>query len=700
MKNLITGWIFGVVVALLALPAFAADQPDPWAEPAVAYCVEHGILNGEDLRPKEAATRAELASMVVRLLNVQDGTELDDFTDILPSDWYYEDMAKAVAVGVYQGTGSTLNPSGALTREEAMTVLARCFGIPGGETSAVEAYEDAKWVSEWAIGPVSAMVSEGYVRGTGKSLNPLGKVTRQELAQLLYNLAGTIVDHGELPESGNVVLLSGGEIPSNVTIQGDLFLGCDFGEPVTLRNVRVQGRIVLHSGSVTLLGSSCAAEVVCCGQGIQLATDGGSAIRVSGGDAAVSGGGTVTAYGDTKLLDGTFPSLTLLGAEVEALDAARVGSASLAAQGSRLFGAGRVSEAILLQRNCRVETEGTEVLEQIDAGIAGMKILLETPVTETTPATPEFHTTVRFENVDTSNCDGAEDGVRYVTVSWYVDGVLKDRTYRFPMKEGSTASFTGTSDYTGHVEAQGNVMIRVSYHGEAVTKTQQVEKHRELLPTPVRTLEVEAKVLRKTSMYSYSDLSGWLCSVEAGTQVVYDNYAGTFAGRIRLPDGRTGWVRWSDLQISKKNYVQYEDYETYVKENFVNSKGYTSTMKYLVWISLLTQKVNVFEGAQGDWNLIHTFSCCTGKNTTPTIAGVFQYQYRNNYWDFGNYYVNRPMIFNGGHAFHTRTYVKSTGAILDPTIGRPASNGCVRMYDEDVNWLWDNMPFGTTVVVY
>ena len=67
MKKLITGWIFGVVMALLALPALAADQPDPWAETAVTYCVEHGILDAGELRPKEAATRAELASMVVQL---------------------------------------------------------------------------------------------------------------------------------------------------------------------------------------------------------------------------------------------------------------------------------------------------------------------------------------------------------------------------------------------------------------------------------------------------------------------------------------------------------------------------------------------------------------------------------------------------------------------------------------------------------
>ena len=57
------------------------------------------------------------------------------------------------------------------------------------------------------------------------------------------------------------------------------------------------------------------------------------------------------------------------------------------------------------------------------------------------------------------------------------------------------------------------------------------------------------------------------------------------------------------------------------------------------------------------------------------------------------------MIFNGEHAFHTRTY-RTTGGLLDPTIGKPVSNGCVRLYDEAVDWLWNNLPYNTTVVVY
>ena len=37
---------------------------------------------------------------------------------------------------------------------------------------------------------------------------------------------------------------------------------------------------------------------------------------------------------------------------------------------------------------------------------------------------------------------------------------------------------------------------------------------------------------------------------------------------------------------------------------------------------------------------------------------------------------------------------------MDASIGYPISHGCVRMYDEDVAYIYNNIPVGTTVVVF
>ena len=216
----------------------------------------------------------------------------------------------------------------------------------------------------------------------------------------------------------------------------------------------------------------------------------------------------------------------------------------------------------------------------------------------------------------------------------------------------------------------------------------------------VRTINVEATVLYDTNIYSTLSLGGYVGRVKAGTTVIYDNYSGTYAARIRTPDGVKGWVPYSAIRISTRNFVSQYDFTTEQKEGFVNRQGYKSKTDYLIWVSLATQQVVVYQGAQGNWKEIRTFDCCSGKNSTPTIAGVFEIYYKQNAWDFGSYYVATVVGFNGGHAFHTRTYVKGTGGLLDPTIGSPASHGCIRMYDADVAWVSNNMPFGTTVVVY
>ncbi len=216
----------------------------------------------------------------------------------------------------------------------------------------------------------------------------------------------------------------------------------------------------------------------------------------------------------------------------------------------------------------------------------------------------------------------------------------------------------------------------------------------------VHTIDVGATVLYDTGLYADMYLSSKIDTVKAGTYAFYYNYYGTSAAKIRLADGTTGWVPYYSIRISTDNYVLDGDYSEELKVDFVNGRGYSSPTDYLVWISLATQQVMIYTGSEGSWSLLYSFECCSGKNSTPTVGGVFSIQYKQYGWDFDSYYVNTVVGFNGGHAFHTRTYVKSTGGLLDPTMGRPASHGCVRMYDADVQWMYDNLPFGTTVVVY
>lgn len=692
------------VMLFLALPALAADgdDPDTWAQDAVQFAVENGLMDEANLRPRDFATRAELASMVVRLFGAGEMADLTGCSDVPGSAWYYEDMAKAVAMGVLEGSNGKLQPEATLTREQAMVILGRCFGVAEGDTAVLSSFADGYLVSDWSAGMLSSLIEQGTVNGTGTLLDPLGTITRQELAQLLYKLSGTVVRGEEIPSrvNGNATVLTNQQELANLTVDGDLYLCAAQQETMTLRNVRVQGKLVIHGGNVRLTGTSKAGEIVTTGTKVTLETGTNSSVRVAGGSAVLLGSGEVLAQAPVTLEEGNYSLLTVDGTTVTVTAGASVKKAELIGAHSRITGSGTVSNAIIYQKDCLIETADTDIETQIDTTLDGAQIVAQAPATEATPAQPAIQSTIRLDNGTASVEENTEATEKYGVLSWYLDGVLVGKDWKFPLTDGATATVNATVSYAGRLVPTYQLEARLLYKGETISLIQTADRHIEQASSPVRTLEVKATVRYDTSLYGYSDLSGWKGNVKAGTQVVYDNYVGQYSGRIRLPDGTVGWVSWSSLAISNADFVRYTDYTTVEKENFVNIHGYESKTDYLVWISLLTQKVNVFEGSSGQWQLVHTFSCCTGKNTTPTIAGVFEYQYRQNYWDFGYYIVKRPMIFNGGHAFHTRTYVKSTGGLLDPTIGKPASQGCVRMYDADVNWLWDNMPFGTTVVVF
>ena len=128
--------------------------------------------------------------------------------------------------------------------------------------------------------------------------------------------------------------------------------------------------------------------------------------------------------------------------------------------------------------------------------------------------------------------------------------------------------------------------------------------------------------------------------------------------------------------------------------------GYESDTDYLIWVSLYTQKVNVFSGKKGEWKLEQSYDCSSGKNETPTIVGSYKIQGQDERWDLGSTYVAPVLVFNGGAAFTSQPYYTEDGELADDTIGAPASGGSIRLQARDIAWVSENIPDGTTVIIY
>lgn len=92
----------------------------------------------------------------------------------MPKDsWYAGEIAKAVAMKSFAGSGALMRPQDPVTRQEAFTVLAKVFKLEDGKADSLDAFKDAADVSSWAIGKLSALYEAGYISGSNGQLKPL-----------------------------------------------------------------------------------------------------------------------------------------------------------------------------------------------------------------------------------------------------------------------------------------------------------------------------------------------------------------------------------------------------------------------------------------------------------------------------------------------------------------------------------------------
>ena len=250
--------IMGLIGAMLlstnafaAVPSDFSDFPTDWSAPAMTHAVQNGLLNGSDgkILPKGLLTRAQMATMVNRAFASSAKASLTSFTDMVPGAWHYNEMAKAVRMGVFQGANGKLSPDDPITREQAFAVLARAFGLADGKASSLDKFSDGAQVSSWARGAVAALVEQGYVSGADGALNPQSYITRAEFAQVMDALVAAYAgqDLKDQTVEGNLILRTNSTL-ENVTVKGDLILA-DGVSAASLKNVTVTGRLVVRGGT-------------------------------------------------------------------------------------------------------------------------------------------------------------------------------------------------------------------------------------------------------------------------------------------------------------------------------------------------------------------------------------------------------------------------------------------------------------------
>lgn len=169
-------------------------------------------------------------------------------------------------------------------------------------------------------------------------------------------------------------------------------------------------------------------------------------------------------------------------------------------------------------------------------------------------------------------------------------------------------------------------------------------------------------------------------------------HAGEYTTHVYISNnGKSDFVGSMNYSLQK---IPQGLYEMSIRANM-----YSSPTGYLTLVNRSTHKVAIFQGSQGSWSCVKYWDCADGKASTPTVTGVFHVGSRGYYFDSGSARCYWWTQFYGNYLFHSVLYTHS-GQLMDGRVGIALSHGCVRLKIENAKWIYDNIPRGTTVVVY
>lgn len=185
-----------IVSLLLALSfvfsAFAvSDIKGHWAEDYINEWITVGNIGGYPdgtFRPNNPITRAEFAALLNRIMVDEPEGEFEyvEFSDVSEGHWFYTDVSRLAFFDVISEQ-KYFSPNRHITREEAMTMVGRAFGITsGGE----DVFSDSAEISSWAREIIFALVAEGALTGyPDGTIRPKAKLTRAETVKMLNYFA-------------------------------------------------------------------------------------------------------------------------------------------------------------------------------------------------------------------------------------------------------------------------------------------------------------------------------------------------------------------------------------------------------------------------------------------------------------------------------------------------------------------------------
>lgn len=234
-------------VPTVARAATFKDINKHWAQAYIEKAVSKGLVKGFSdgtFKPDKPVTRAEFTAMANRMLG-NTGYETLRFSDVSRTEWYYNDVAKALAATYVGGyNDGTFKPEYPATRQEAAIMISRFIPVAGTRGS-ISGFKDASTIANWASEAVGKVAARGYLNGYADGqFHPTDPITRAMLAKILCDISDKeAIVTTPTTVSSNGTMLSNKIYSNGVTISSSLGNG-----NATLSNCVVLGTLNINGG--------------------------------------------------------------------------------------------------------------------------------------------------------------------------------------------------------------------------------------------------------------------------------------------------------------------------------------------------------------------------------------------------------------------------------------------------------------------
>lgn len=147
-----------------------SDMPkyENWAHEGIDFCTRNGLMNGKSentFDPDGTLTRAQLVTILYRAEDMPETVYTGSFSDVPDGKWFTDAVEWAAANGIVNGISSEkFDPNGKITREQIAAILYRYAGAPEADETAFE-FPDGDKVSVYAKEAMIWANSRGLIKG-------------------------------------------------------------------------------------------------------------------------------------------------------------------------------------------------------------------------------------------------------------------------------------------------------------------------------------------------------------------------------------------------------------------------------------------------------------------------------------------------------------------------------------------------------